>query len=302
MRMLRKPKLSEEGINGFLVNSLPKAGTHLVQKALRLMPGVRFTGITLGYSSRRKGSLLDRIIFPLGLRTVDRLLKDLERQSSISKADHSTVSLGVVSPKIVSEDLLRRILDFIHQQGFATSHMMYSDQTAALLEERHLKMILVLRDPRDVVISQTNYIPAQSGHYLYDLYKDLSLAERVLLSIQGKSGRFLDICSRMNGLIPWMEKEYVHPVRFEDLVGPEGGGSRSSQLAALKEMSDFLDLDLSRDAIEAIAGSLFGGTETFRRGRAGTWREGFNAEHVQAFKTSCSQILIRLGYEEDDHW
>jgi len=300
--MLRKPKLSEEGINGFLVNSLPKAGTHLVQKALRLMPGVRFTGITLGYSSRRKGSLLDRIIFSLGLRKVDRWLKDLERQSSTSKADQGAISLGVVSPRVVREDLLRRILDFIHQQGFATSHMMYSDQTASLLEERHLKMILVLRDPRDVVISQANYIPARSGHYLHELYKDLSFDERVLLSIQGRPGCFLGICSRMDGLIPWLDKEYVHLVRFEDLVGPEGGGSRSSQLAALKGMNDFLDLDLSRDTVGGIADALFGGTETFRRGRAGTWREGFNAEHLQAIKTSCNHTLIRLGYEKDDHW
>lgn len=300
--MLTKPTLSEEKINGFLVNSLPKAGTHLVQKALRLMPGVRFTGITLGYSSRRKGNLLDRMVSLLGLRAVDRWLKELGRPSSISRADQGTLSLGVVSPRDVREDLLRRILDFIHQQGFATSHMMYSDQTAALLEERHMKMILVLRDPRDVVISQANYIPGQSGHFLHKLYQDLSFDERVLLSIQGKPGRFLSICSRMDGIIPWLDKEYVHPVRFEDLVGPEGGGSRSSQLAALKGMSDFLDLDLSRDTIEAIAGSLFGGTETFRRGRAGAWREAFNADHVQAFKTSCSQTLIRLGYEEDDHW
>ncbi|MEQ9553971.1 MAG: sulfotransferase domain-containing protein [Coleofasciculus sp. G3-WIS-01] len=40
----------------------------------------------------------------------------------------------------------------------------------------------------------------------------------------------------------------------------------------------------------------------YRKGVAGDWKNHFNQEHTRVFKNKYNQILIKLGYEEDDNW
>jgi hypothetical protein len=40
----------------------------------------------------------------------------------------------------------------------------------------------------------------------------------------------------------------------------------------------------------------------YRKGVSGDWKNHFNQEHVSVFKKKYNQILIKLGYEEDDNW
>jgi hypothetical protein len=53
-------------------------------------------------------------------------------------------------------------------------------------------------------------------------------------------------------------------LRFEDLVGPEGGGTTTAQHEAIARPAEFLNLSVD---ISAVASGLNGGTRTFRRGR-----------------------------------
>ncbi len=41
---------------------------------------------------------------------------------------------------------------------------------------------------------------------------------------------------------------------------------------------------------------------TFRAGQSGGWREHFTPTNVRTFKHVTGDLLIRLGYEEDDDW
>ena len=41
---------------------------------------------------------------------------------------------------------------------------------------------------------------------------------------------------------------------------------------------------------------------TFRSGKVGGWRAQFTPEHIQLFKEVAGDLLVRLGYEQDDDW
>ncbi|ACB51554.1 hypothetical protein cce_2204 [Crocosphaera subtropica ATCC 51142] len=40
----------------------------------------------------------------------------------------------------------------------------------------------------------------------------------------------------------------------------------------------------------------------YRKGVAGDWKNHFNDEHIKVFKKKYSNLLIKLGYENDDNW
>lgn len=43
-------------------------------------------------------------------------------------------------------------------------------------------------------------------------------------------------------------------------------------------------------------------TSTFQRGKIGSWKESFQEIHKEAFKTRLGEALIELGYEQDLNW
>jgi hypothetical protein len=43
-------------------------------------------------------------------------------------------------------------------------------------------------------------------------------------------------------------------------------------------------------------------TSFFRKGVAGDWKNVFTARDKQVFKEQAGGLLVRLGYEENDHW
>lgn len=88
----------------------------------------------------------------------------------------------------------------------------------------------------------------------------------------------------------------VLKLRFEDLVGEAGGGSRPSQEAAVERWARFLAVDVPTEQLTA---GLFGGTRTFSVGRTDSWRDVFKEHHLRAFEREFGDVLVDYGYAED---
>jgi hypothetical protein len=41
---------------------------------------------------------------------------------------------------------------------------------------------------------------------------------------------------------------------------------------------------------------------TFRTGKVGSWRSQFSPENKALFKEIAGDLLVRLGYEQDNNW
>jgi hypothetical protein len=129
-----------------------------------------------------------------------------------------------------------------------------------------------------------------------------SAKERLKTAIEGTSGQASigEILDHMTG---WLDSEACLVVRFEDLVGPEGGGEEATQMVTLKTMYDYIGLDVDEAWMKKLRDRLFSAsTPTFRRGAIGGWRDHFDDETRALFKRVAGEALVRYGYEKDDDW
>lgn len=270
-------------VRAFLVNSLPKAGTNLLAKAVGLFPGIHAAHLHFGHS------------------TLDRF----------APADNETgvkIAIGVGRPQPISQRAVRQLLLRLRRGHYGTGHVPFSQEFGDLLLELRVKTLLIVRDPRDVVVSHANYVAGSPTHTLWESYQRLSPSERIQKSIMGveptASGgaKLLSITDRCRSILPWMSQPYNHTTYFERLVGPQGGGVREAQTVELECIARHLGIRYARRDIERIAERLYGGTTTFRKGIIGDWRNHFTAEHKRVFKELAGDLLIDLGYEQNDDW
>jgi hypothetical protein len=242
-------------------NSIPKAGTNLLNRLLNLMP-----------------CIVPRWTYHLDL-AVGGFFEQLE-----------TVRKGQV----------------------VTAHAPWTRELADALRARDFKVLLMVRDLRDIALSSAHYVTHMDrSHRLHEYFKQLgSDDERLMASIRGIEARDLPDGQRSKswgehaaGYLPWLDEEDCLLIHFEDLIGQSGGGTRQCQVDTVNAVARHLGLDLSRAETERISRDVFfRGSRTFRKGRIGSWREAYGAEHIRSFKETAGDALIRLGYEEDENW
>jgi len=165
----------------------------------------------------------------------------------------------------------------------------------------------IYRDPRDVVVSHVYYVTDINNHHVHHVYYRNQLknfGERLRVSILGRpelENPFPDVRARFEPYLPWLEQAAVLSLRYEDLIQDAQAG-----LSAIFEHALKRGFIYSRDKAAALAGLAAviqpERSPTFRSGRTGGWREHFTEEHKILFKEVCGDLLVRLGYEQNQNW
>lgn len=197
--------------------------------------------------------------------------------------------------------------------GFVINHLgAYADPA--------YKTIVLYRDPRDVFVSYTYHVMEQ----IYALWKkEGNRAELHWITPYTHRFAVMDISSRILYLlddskpnelklhIPHLTKrvfelpkqQSVLCIRFEDIIGSRGGGSDEAQKRAFDQIHDFLGLSISKAGLLNIAKKKWGHSWNFRSGQIGSWKKFFTKGVKKRFKESrYGEMLIKLGYEEDNNW
>ncbi len=92
-------------------------------------------------------------------------------------------------------------------------------------------------------------------------------------------------------------------VRFEDLIGEQGGGSRDRQVRTVRKIAHHLGTPLDFRETKRVADRAFSSdSKTFRKRKVGDWRNHFTKRHVDAAKRTLGDVLIQLGYEDRKNW
>jgi len=165
---------------------------------------------------------------------------------------------------------------------------------------------LIIRDPRDAIVSEVFYaLDINPQHLLHDYLLSLgSMEARVQALISGiPEGdlKRVDIRGHYERFLVWLEHEEIFVIRFEDLItGPRVVLGR---ILDHLEVFDF-EPELSRvDALEILQSRMAPDkSETFRKGKAGDWRNHFTVDNKNHFKEIAGDLLIQLGYEATNDW
>jgi hypothetical protein len=187
---------------------------------------------------------------------------------------------------------------------------------------------LIIRDPRDVLVSWTHqeiknaghhYVTAnfepELGRYRAEFVKDPSFfknnpetllsSERWVKTLAGRWRHHLRMdleslkkidAGELNGGIP----ARVHVVRYEAIhADPEGERSRMYAFLGLdeREAEPLTEESRSKPGLKAEDPH-----HIYRRGQVGDWEKYFTPQARLWFKEQSNDTLVELGYEKDGAW
>jgi hypothetical protein len=167
------------------------------------------------------------------------------------------------------------------------------------------RKILLVRDPRDVIVSFYHHIMKRKGWPLATKFNrdgrwtQLPFDEQVDKFLAFPENTPID---GIHSSLILLQDPNIFVVRFEDLVGARGGGSDELQLMTLMNLASFIGQPKTIEEIKAAAPRLFGGTWTFRKGQIGEWKNFFKPGHLEILKSLIGREVIELGYESDFNW
>lgn len=244
-------RIANPGASRVLCVSLPKAGTHLLERAICLHPK------------------LYRKIMP-------------------------TVSSANIARWGGFEGLLGRL----RPGQVVVSHLHFRAEYADALARRGVRSLFLVRDPRAVVVSQSHYVVQRSDHRLHEAFVGLSEPERLRLAIVGDPRIDMpSIADRLASFCGWLDSDAL-TVRFEDLVGPAGGGDATTQEETVSAIYRHLGLRADDALVRSVCARLFStNSPTFRTGSIDGWRRAFDPTLEALFAETVGDGAVPYGYD-----
>ena len=262
-----------------LINSIPKAGTHLLTSLLDELPKLMLSGRRIQHWQ------------------VNKLAQGM--------ADNRMQAFDFDSAAFV------RLIRKIHPGQIIFSHLRWDDAIQSILDADDIATLFMVRDPRDVLVSQLFYIKGLPRHPLHQrLLNDYaSDAERLFALIAGmpaaesQAPALAPLRERLLMYSGWQQAQGVLTIRFEDLIGSRGDGDAAKQYQAYQRVFDHVRRPADPETIAAISERMqHKSSATFRRGRIGDWRLHFNDDHKATVKQQVGDLLIQWGYESQPDW
>ncbi len=261
-----------------LVNSIPKAGTHLLTAFLCELPKVMLSGTHIKnwkVNSNAHGPL-DNDVFSFDVEAFEKLI--------------CAANTGQI----------------------ITAHLPWMNTLAEVLTAHNVRTIFLIRDPRDVVVSKLHYIKSLQRHHFHDfLTRRIDNDEdRLMALIKGIDGEYKGRKYKMKSIgeilkdySGWVKYHQAITTQFEMIIGDRGGGNIERQEAEFKRIADFVGRPLDRNRLREIVNRLATKSSfTLRRGIIGDWRNHFKNNHKAVFKATTGRNLIDWGYEIDLDW
>jgi hypothetical protein len=195
-------------------------------------------------------------------------------------------------------------------------HDWYTPELAEILAGSDVRAILMVRDPRDQLVSRVFHILRVTSHAWHQDLKSLSLDDALLLLIEGRDDQGLPGMRTMIELTQsWLVGAAdVVCIRYEELLAEtDREFRRVLKHLRISAPDSLVQSIVSRNQFERMTngrkfwkqGRKQGQADPnshFRKGITGDWKNHLKAIHVQKFKEVAGDKLIELGYEQDLNW
>ncbi|HSW73037.1 MAG TPA: sulfotransferase domain-containing protein [Chlamydiales bacterium] len=183
-----------------------------------------------------------------------------------------------------------------------------TDNFDFIKDDPTIRKVLLIRDPRDTLISQI-YWMQKKGKWLWCTPNVVAKSVNILPTFEEKlkevilfPDEYYSIAWFTRKAMIWMQDPTILTLRYEELVGPEGGGDRDVQIKSVFKLAEFIGSPVTEEKAAEIADQLYGGTSTFRKGKKDGWPDYFSENNKSLLKSVLGQEIIELGYAEDNNW
>ena len=243
------------------VNSIPKAGTHLLAAELEKFPELR-------------NSLL-HVQVPRPL-----------------------VDAATAGGESAYAEWIARQAATVQGGQFFTGHNFHFPELERRLVAMEIKPLFMLRDPRDILVSRYHYIMGLRRHPVHSFLSGSLSKEgeryRALILGDPTVPQLPAMRPMLERFIGWMRSPATAAIRFEDLIGERGGGTREAKYAALKRICDHCGLPTRR--LDDFAATPAKATATLRKGQAYGWTESLPEPAVELLTEECGDLIEEMGY------
>jgi hypothetical protein len=195
-------------------------------------------------------------------------------------------------------------------------HDWYTPELAGILADRDIRVILMVRDPRDQLVSRLFHILRVTNHAWHQRLKALSLDDALLLLMEGREEQGLPGMRTMIELTQsWLNGGAdAVCVRYEELLGEtEREFRRVLEHLRVSAPNSLVQAIVSRNQFERMTngrrfwrqGRKQGQADPnshFRKGITGDWKNHFKEVHILKFKEVAGDKLVELGYERSLDW
>ena len=200
------------------------------------------------------------------------------------------------------EEAIEAILG-MPENHFVYNHYTYDPILLQAILEAEIPVVFLVRDPRDYVVSLTNHILRRRDHKNHQFFHAMkSDEERYLSIITGVSQKKKSVSpinyiyKKMQG---WIKNPRVLTLRFEEIIGPKGGGKREVQYRTFEKLINHIRHPINRDELYRQVDATYNEQSTlFVKGKIGQWREVFSDKVLDAFNSHAGYLLDVLGYSE----
>lgn len=184
------------------------------------------------------------------------------------------------------------------------SHLHFTRERLETVRQQGIRPVFMIRDPRDVAISEHLFIRNNDKHYLHELFvsePDMESCLRMTISGHPPSN-YPSIAERLAKYVGWFNKDSL-VIRFEDLVGSRGGGDKERQFETLRSLFNHVGIRIEDKELEQLSSRIFSEVSpTFRKGKVGGWEIAMSDDIKELFREVAGKTLIQYGYEADENW
>lgn len=218
------------------------------------------------------------------------------------KGNEAIIPVGVTNPVPVPASLVARWLQHVPAGNYKLGHLPWSPPAGQLLDRLQFKHIIIIRDPRAVLVSFLRYI-ARRRHPLHNTFRRLSEREQIALLLTGRETpdaepKIQPIPHWYRDILAWHEKGQAHLVRFENLIGSSGRGEDETQRQTVRELVTYLALDPTETLIDHVCNHIYDPqSPTFRTGQINSWREELPPAQITLLNQNFDPLLQQLGYQ-----
>ncbi|MCB1110109.1 MAG: hypothetical protein KDK64_03945 [Chlamydiia bacterium] len=199
-------------------------------------------------------------------------------------------------------------------------HIVSHDMEELSLEDAKVSKVIIIRDLRDVFVSLVYWFDAQVAEGLVNRHlaaKRKGLRERIqhwrscsfdeklqIVLEDGAESFYYEGFMRENieQACHLLKGEKTQVMRFEDLIGVQGGGSQEAQEECIRRFAEVFSQSLSEEEVKRVSDKTFGKTHasafdrTFRKGQIGSWKEHYNEKNLLLFYMRYGRYQKLLGY------